>query len=344
MKDKIFQVVLFLGLASVPLPARDYSCWMGDLPGDMYVCSMSLPGTHDTFTYNAVLTAAWSRTQVYDLDGQFSLGVRCFDLRPRAGSESDELEIYHGSINMDISYKDAVQAILNKCISSGEFAIIYTNHEGSLSDYPWGTAKISKAQSDFKKNYPDNVVDFKPDLTLDEVRGKILFINRDDFSGGSGVVSAAVYINGWKNHTYLNPGYLTLGGMGDRESAVCKLYSQDYSSITFESDVEKEKCGIFVECHNNYFLDPDYFTWCINNASAWVGLTAASMDYYQNAKVTNKYIVENVLSLGSICEAGKWRGVGIVFMDYAGSDTFMSYSGLYGDALLEGIIENNFQR
>ena len=343
MKQKIFTAILLLASMSASAADRDYSRWMGDLPGDMYVCSMSLPGSHDSCTYTAVLTASWSKTQILDLDEQFNLGVRCFDLRPCADDEDDELEIYHGAVDLDITYKEAVQKILDLCKESGEFAIICTNHEGSLSDYPWGKAKISKAQSDFKKAYPDNVADFKPDLTLDEVRGKILFINRDDFDGAYGAESVAVYINDWKNHNYGKPGYLTLGRMSDnRSDAVCKLYSQDLSSVTWESDVLKEKCAIFNECYTNYFLDPDYFTWCINNASAWVGVSKMTMDYYQNAMITNKYILESVLPGTNCREEGKWRGLGIVFMDYAGSRYFEE--DVYGDQLLIGLIENNFYR
>ena len=157
--------------------------WITPLDGDIYVSQMSIPGAHDAATGEDMATAIgdlFAATQEQTLDTQWNLGVRAFDLRPAIYSSSDELWLYHGMTRVSISWATAMNTIKSNLISNpGEFAIVLFRHEDE------STGSKNNNADDFNTymtNYINTnsrwIVDWKPDLTNDECRGKIIIISR----------------------------------------------------------------------------------------------------------------------------------------------------------------------
>lgn len=69
---------------------------------------ISIPGTHDTFTYNlSKVTGLWGKTQVFDLEQQLDAGVRYFDFR-LGGMNVSNLGFYHGFLCCEITLPKAL--------------------------------------------------------------------------------------------------------------------------------------------------------------------------------------------------------------------------------------------
>ena len=138
--------------------------------------ALSIPGTHDAATSTLNL---WSKCQSLSLGAQLSTGVRCFDLRPTG---TDDLMIYHGT-STGVTFDEAIAAMdryLAACPSEG--CIVQMQRQGDAGN----DATFRSRMGDYLNSssaYRDRFVDFRPDLTLGELRGKILVLTRSDYDG-----------------------------------------------------------------------------------------------------------------------------------------------------------------
>ena len=88
--------------------------WMSNLPDEIMLDKISIPGTHDSGTAKTMDGAA--HTQNFGIRNQLDNGIRFLDIRvtyKKSNSPNDPLQIYHGIINCDISFGD----VLNDCVS-----------------------------------------------------------------------------------------------------------------------------------------------------------------------------------------------------------------------------------
>lgn len=94
--------------------------WMATIPGNVPFCQLSVPGAHDAATSGLSSTTV-GKTQDKTIEELLACGVRGFDLRPRynRGSlestsdiELENLEIYHGSSNTKVKFKDAMATLV----------------------------------------------------------------------------------------------------------------------------------------------------------------------------------------------------------------------------------------
>eukprot|EP00930_Biecheleria_cincta_P105847 TRINITY_DN9888_c0_g1_i11.p1 TRINITY_DN9888_c0_g1~~TRINITY_DN9888_c0_g1_i11.p1 ORF type:complete len:510 (-),score=82.75 TRINITY_DN9888_c0_g1_i11:16-1521(-) len=92
--------------------AVDLLEWMKGLPDHLPIASVSMPGTHDTATFQLwPLPVSWQyvqaygQTQEWDLEAQFAAGVRFLDLRVRGDGW-----LYHGPLACALSLEQALQA------------------------------------------------------------------------------------------------------------------------------------------------------------------------------------------------------------------------------------------
>ena len=81
----------------------DLSSWMTDLPDDIYINKINIPGTHDSGTahvYGGV--SGYASCQDWQIDEQLKKGIRCFDIRldipgiDFEDSDVSDLYLYHG--------------------------------------------------------------------------------------------------------------------------------------------------------------------------------------------------------------------------------------------------------
>ncbi|KAG5982340.1 hypothetical protein E4U55_002031 [Claviceps digitariae] len=81
--------------------------WMGHLPDDVNITSLSIPGTHDTMTYSVKKLRL--QCQNWNLTTQLNAGLRYVDIRARL--KNNQLHIYHASEPTGYSYKDVLLAL-----------------------------------------------------------------------------------------------------------------------------------------------------------------------------------------------------------------------------------------
>jgi 1-phosphatidylinositol phosphodiesterase len=81
------------------------SSWMGDIPDDVLVTALSIPGTHDSGCIEGPMGIA--KTQNLDIPEQLNAGIRFLDIR--LAHYQDNLFVHHDVIYMGKSYKDVLK-------------------------------------------------------------------------------------------------------------------------------------------------------------------------------------------------------------------------------------------
>ncbi|MDO5447689.1 MAG: hypothetical protein Q4F34_07925, partial [Prevotellaceae bacterium] len=192
--------------------SEDNTNWMGRIDGKRLVCDLSIPGTHDSTTDNVNLLVQFgAKTQAFDVGKQWDKGCRAFDFRVR--NYEDDVEMCHGPIPNNYSFRKSFTTVLDRVLrDKTEFGTIFINTEGQPMD-DWvqkvfgessvsvlsgilttGLVVVHANQLDEeltrirvfniireelrKRNAEDKICYYRPDLTLDEARGKLIIINR----------------------------------------------------------------------------------------------------------------------------------------------------------------------
>ena|SRR5918997_524997 len=82
-----------------------HSSWMTDIPDDVPVTTLSIPGTHDSACIDGPLDFA--KTQNLDIPRQLNAGIRFLDIR--LSHYQDDLRVHHDAVYMGKSYKDVLK-------------------------------------------------------------------------------------------------------------------------------------------------------------------------------------------------------------------------------------------
>lgn len=316
--------------------------WMQYLPDNAYIVDVSIPGSHDTATGNgwvSPLGESRGTTQDLSLETQWELGARAFDLRPKVNGS--RLAVNHGILQTKLYFDDAIRTICGFLKENPtEFVVIHMLYaDGFDSDKAkYQTYLRALLNSNDVKDY---LVDFRRDLTVKEMRGKMLIISRDPYdtapyTGG--------FFNGWGNGIYWN---ISISG----RNSTATLNVQDMSE-TYNARKEKDNAirALLDFSTRNIATTSDDIVWSFNLPSAYTdntsGLfaTSTSNGYRENATYTHPtfidYLKEN--------PAGP---TGVVLMDYLGVDNSTGYATLgngtkyntRGKELLDTIINNNWR-
>lgn len=328
MRKLIFTLAsIGLGLASVwGADEIDRNSWMETLPDNAMVRQLSLPGSHDAATSSLNGGSTGGKTQTYTIAEQFERGVRVFDLRPR-----EDMYIYHTS-NTRVTMDDVFTSLGEKLEENpSEFAIFVIRFE---RDNPT-EAQTSEWESKMKEiteKYADLIVPFSPGITVNEVRGKIIVLSRNNFDS-----EQVAIINNWSHWENLDDqlrNYATIK-IG---RVTTKLYIQD--KFEYE-DVEIKKSAVLGLL--NWASDNnDDQAWVINHASGYkpgsiLGISiGATTQFETNAENINSYFIDNLPE----------RRTGIVLMDFAGDNSDFSHlfsdkGSYHGKDLVDAIIAHN---
>jgi len=84
--------------------------WMASIPDETPITSLSIPGTHDTMTYNMTDNIKL-QCQNSNLTTQLESGLRYFDIRARL--EDDKLRIYHANGFTGFEYDEVLLAMFD---------------------------------------------------------------------------------------------------------------------------------------------------------------------------------------------------------------------------------------
>ena len=260
MKRIIVFCCLIMQIFNAVRAQSDNAGWMASLQDASLVCRLSIPGTHDSGTSGVWFPMRhYARTQTLDLAGQWDAGIRFFDLRPKL--EDGTLKIYHGPANCHITFQEALLILKGKLeLNPTEFCIVMTNSAGG------GQTAVDMTMELINSVLPARMLaDFKSDMTVADIRGRILFIHRNTPSAGMdypGVVTRGWYENGLSHQTRM------LSKTGS--SAV--LWMQDcFTSGDNNPGLYLRTKWDIVYSQLVAFSMADDGVWCINHASGYTG-------------------------------------------------------------------------
>ncbi|MBR3773862.1 MAG: hypothetical protein IKK86_05470 [Alistipes sp.] len=206
---------------NVKLPAVgvaiDASKWMSQLDPATQMKKLSLPGTGGSFSYNYNSSnPGWYKQQTLTFEQQWAAGIRAFEIvseRPSSASTSLGTEkVKCNKVSMGVTVLEVLQDLLDKVddvdtaageTSPTECAVLIltyqpegsgrarnaTNYANSLKVMYNGLTDTQKAQ----------IIQYKPDLTLKEAKGKVMIfcrINQKDESDNGSFADATTALSG----------------------------------------------------------------------------------------------------------------------------------------------------
>ena len=315
----------------------DGNNWITPLDGNIYVSQMSIPGSHDAATGEDMATIIgniFAETQEKTLQVHWDLGIRCFDLRPAiyTGNSTPELWLYHGKTRVTISWATAMNTIKSNLTSHpGEFAIILFRHEDeSTAEKNNDNADFNTYMTNWVNANKDWIVDWRPDITIDECRGKIILISRFLGSWEYGCFT------GWSHEE----GGTKASVHNANNSQIGTMYVQDDYSFPSTSTKYNEIIQ-YLDIAQRFHIDESQKNcWMLNHVSGYASeILSSSRLYKENAEYQNPRIISylNTRDVGS---------TGILLFDYSGAATskylWVTYN-VQGDVMLQTVIDNNYK-
>ena len=291
-RNLVILIISLLTLSVGAQSARDR--WMASLPDSMKACRVSIPGTHDSGTAGVRFPMRhYARTQTMDLSEQWDAGIRFFDLRPRL--EDGRLRIYHGPADCHLDFEEAMKTIISKLEQyPTEFCVVMTNSAGG------GIEGVDMIMDDINTLFDINMLaQFRADMTVADMRGRVLFIHRDYRDNGRdypGTVVLGWPGNGSSHHSRMES--------CQYQSAV--LWAQDFFTDGGKGDYLNSKWDKVTALIREFASAPDG-VWCINHLSGYTG-SGVSTNIKRNVKTNNARLLEYL--------GNHKKPIGIVPMDF----------------------------
>ena len=270
--------------------------WMSSLRDTMPVCRVSIPGTHDSGTAGVRFPMRhYATTQSMELMEQWDAGIRFFDLRPKQAGGG--LKIFHGPADCHLTLEEVLLMFRHKLESNPtEFCVIMTN----MAD--GGLQATDMVMELIRTVVPsDMLAVFRKDMTVSDVRGRILFIHRN--APSKGVDFPGVVVRGWPGNGLSRQPFMESSG-----GKSAGLWVQDL----FTSGSNNQNGYLSHKWDSMYrllraFEDADDGVWCINHASGYTG-TGVSTNIRRNARSTNAHLLNYLKT--------HHEPVGIIPMDF----------------------------
>ena len=319
--------------AIIPEREPDYPNWMAGIRDDVKLRDMVIPGSHDATTYGiSSIMATFGQTQPLNLRQQWDCGARVFDLRVR--NDWNQIRLFHNFIPCNMSLQEVASDIGSLVRSHPtEGAIVIVKGEGNdassgfieklkeifetaYPNLPDAATQLNQIYSSSKLDEPytikksseilrrNTLAEYHPDMTMGDLRGKILVIFRSDEDRS---LTSAGYASGWDD-------YKTLSRYNGTESAVLRV-QDDYG------EGDEEGSEYYLTSKRNQFdllwdasaNATDKPTWYVNSASGYIwDLEGVLPNYYSMAQNCYPHFVEKIAS---------HLGRGIVLQDFTGVDS-----------------------
>ena len=307
--------------------------WMSRLPDETFVSVVSIPGAHDAATGSGWASGSssnsFAQTQELSLSKLWETGVRAYDLRPCV--KNDYLNINHGIVATSVRFDQAMFLLRDSLIANpSEFAVIHLQHEtdGDDGNSNYNSMLLEVLKRDDLKDF---FVDFKSDLTVGEMRGKILILSRNEYAS----TPIGGFFKDWNFGTEWKVSKKIVGPKSKSGS----YFQQDFYNTV---DAIDTKVRVFTElldygAQRKTDKKAD-IRWIINFASGYSKTSfgfASSNGYRDNATYTHAALLDYLANN----PAGP---TGIIMMDYAGVDKSSSYN-VKGLQAVQAIIDNNFK-
>ena len=307
-------------------PATD---WLGMVKDDTKVCKLSIPGTHDTMTgmgfYQPVLKYIFNLTaisQVSTLGEQMNSGLRFFDIRPVVSTDTIAkkkiLRLTHGISELDITFEwtiDQLQAYLKA--HPTEFFIAKLQFDNGFEDQKDLFALLNNVMQ-MPKYQGLFIENWRPDITVGEMRGKILWLSRYDLRQLQPLYHYPIVYCDWPDEDPdidedLHPEAQRNCAMYnmDDETVMARLYKQDYYKTTTATRMKNKQKTVIDMMHSAREANAGSENiWIVNHCSAYTEVSPRG--YITNAANLHPLVVEDMQ---------KYEGtVGIMPMDMACHD------------------------
>ena len=221
------------------------SNFMGALPDNMQLGSITLPGTHDSGATKDMIISGTAKCQTLSIADQLKAGVRYFDIRLRR--VGGQLNVYHGEVDQDLTFDAVLNAFYSFLDSNPSEALVVcimeeTDPTGTNDNFDTMVKnKISEASSRWflQSRIP----------ALSEVRGKIVLIRRFGTSGTYGFNASSGFTDNSANFKITNGAY----------NFVCQDYynnespEKKWEAITnfFNSEMSSPKANTYYLCNTS---------------------------------------------------------------------------------------------
>ena len=314
----------------LPTPITD---WLGMVKDDTKVCKLSIPGTHDTMTgmgfYQPVLKYVFNTTaisQVSTLEEQMACGLRFFDIRPVVSidtlatdpAEKQILRLSHGISEIDVTFEETID-LLQRYLKDhpSEFFIAKLQADNGMENQSNWAVLLNKVLS--KQKYDGLFVeDWRPDITVGEMRGKILWLSRYDLRPLNDLFHYPIVYCDWPDedpdiNEDLNPEAQRSCAMYNMNDATVKatLYKQDYYKTTTEKRMKNKQQTVIDMMHSaREATAKDDNIWIVNHCSAYTEVSPRG--YITNAANLHPLVIADLQSYEDT--------VGIMPMDMACHD------------------------
>lgn len=318
--------------------------WMKSLNDNIPMSEINIPGTHDAATGDDFMSSdkpmaeLIARTQILNIGAQWAVGIRAFDLRPAVRTDSkgtQSLRIYHAEFATKATM-DGVLDLLSDSLKShpSECAVIIMRHESSPNrdEKPWASLMDSCLRRHAKV-----LAQYKPGITLGDMRGKVLIISRDDYAR----YPMGAYARGWCHTERLEEEQqASIVSQSGQE----RLWVQDFYDTSAKDGIQvkiKAVSAMLNAAQKRKMSTDGNGIWVINHTSGYaltsdkycIEPVSTTEGYLTNAEHTNKALMEMILQR-------KASRVGIVMMDFGGIDEYNRHM-VMGLTLTKKIIESN---
>ena len=302
--------------------------WLGMVKDETKVCKLSIPGTHDTMTgmgfYQPGLKYVFDMTaisHVSTLEEQLNCGIRFFDIRPVVSTDTIAkkkiLRLTHGISELNVTLEqtiDWLQAYLKAHPS--EFFIAKLQFDNGFEDQKDLFPLLSDVfhMSKYKGLFFEN---WRPDITVGEMRGKILWLSRYDLRPLNTLYNFPIVYCDWPDEDPdvkedLDPEAqrnCAMYNMND-ESIKARLYKQDYYKTTNAKRMQNKIKTVIDMMHSAREIKEDDNIWVVNHCSAYTEVSPRG--YLTNASNLHPKVIEDLQ---------KYEGtVGITPMDMSCHD------------------------
>lgn len=310
----------------LPTPATD---WLSMVRDETKVCKLTIPGTHDTMTgmgfYQPVLKYIFNTTaisQVSTLEEQMNSGLRFFDIRPVVSTDTIAkkkiLRLTHGISELDITFEwtiDQLQSYLKA--HPTEFFIVKLQFDNGFEDQKDLYTLLSNVlhMSKYQGLFVDN---WRPDITVGEMRGKILLLSRYDLRPFNAAFHYPIVYCDWPDEDPdieedINPEAQRNCGMYNMTDTTltAKLYKQDYYKTTTEKRMRNKQKTVIDMMHTaREATAGDKDIWIVNHCSAYTEVSPRG--YITNASNLHPLVIDDLQTYEGT--------VGIIPMDMACHD------------------------
>ena len=310
----------------LPTPATD---WLSMVRDETKVCKLTIPGTHDTMTgmgfYQPVLKYIFNTTaisQVSTLEEQMNSGLRFFDIRPVVSTDTIAkkkiLRLTHGISELDITFEwtiDQLQSYLKA--HPTEFFIVKLQFDNGFEDQKDLYTLLSNVlhMSKYQGLFVDN---WRPDITVGEMRSKILWLSRYDLRPFNAAFHYPIVYCDWPDgdpdiEEDINPEAQRNCGMYNMTDTTltAKLYKQDYYKTTTEKRMRNKQKTVIDMMHTaREATVGDEDIWIVNHCSAYTEVSPRG--YITNASNLHPLVIDDLQMYEGT--------VGIIPMDMACHD------------------------